>query len=526
MEQIASNRLPRSRKSGLILTPAALSRLLGPWTHGKGTLRVRLKSAVEKAIVDGLIAEGTRLPSERGLAEEGGVSRSTIVSAYDLLEEDGLLERRRGSGSIVRTAAARSRMTSRRDAELTALSSGMILQQPDDMVDFSLCWPDLPIEFLPYLHNPHLGELHDFQCASMHAPAGLPRLRERIAQRYSDAGIPTVPDNIIVTTGSQQGLSLAASLLISPGETVAVEQPTYFVALDTFRTMGARLRAFPPGFADPSLQQEMATSSFRALYCIPTFQSPTGHVMSEHARRTLVNLAREHNVPILEDCALEPTAFSGSTPRSLAYLDPENVVSVGSLGLVFWPGLHVGWMRLYEHCCPLGSTRKCCPIWERLSLRRSRLARPLLVRSDRQFRRAPASGQLRSFLPAPDRATPALAVQKPSGGLLSGAPTVRRRNILRRSSQPAPECASFRQLHDSRRILYRISPAAAYRLPSGHRGRYATPRITLEPILTLALPRCRIAKSRFLNGYALAAEGELIYEDQYQTREPSSRGDS
>ncbi|MGA8797352.1 MAG: PLP-dependent aminotransferase family protein [Candidatus Cybelea sp.] len=345
MEQIASNRLPRSRKSGLILTPAALSRLLGPWTHGKGTLRVRLKSAVEKAIVDGLIAEGTRLPSERGLAEEGGVSRSTIVSAYDLLEEDGLLERRRGSGSIVRTAAARSRMTSRRDAELTALSSGMILQQPDDMVDFSLCWPDLPIEFLPYLHNPHLGELHDFQCASMHAPAGLPRLRERIAQRYSDAGIPTVPDNIIVTTGSQQGLSLAASLLISPGETVAVEQPTYFVALDTFRTMGARLRAFPPGFADPSLQQEMATSSFRALYCIPTFQSPTGHVMSEHARRTLVNLAREHNVPILEDCALEPTAFSGSTPRSLAYLDPENVVSVGSLGLVFWPGLHVGWIR-------------------------------------------------------------------------------------------------------------------------------------------------------------------------------------
>ena len=92
--------------------------------HGKGALPVRLKAAVEKAIVDGLIADGTRLPSERGLADESGVSRSTIVSAYDMLEENGLLERRRGSGSVVRTAAAWSRMTSRRDAELArALSN-------------------------------------------------------------------------------------------------------------------------------------------------------------------------------------------------------------------------------------------------------------------------------------------------------------------------------------------------------------------------------------------------------------------
>jgi len=345
MEQVASNAMPISRTSRLRLAPAALSQLLGPWMHGKGPLPVRLKAAVEKAIVDGLIADGTRLPSERGLANESGVSRSTIVSAYDILEEDGLLERRRGSGSIVRTGAARSRMTSRRDAELTALSSGMILQEPEDIVDLSLSWTDLPIEFLPYLHDLTLAELHDFQGPSIHAPAGLPRLRERIAQQYSVAGIPTIADNIIVTTGSQQGLSLVASLLVSPGETVAIEQPTYFVALDAFRTMGTRLRAFPPGFADRSLQQEMATSSFRALYCIPTFQSPTGHIMSEHARRTLVNLAREHNVPILEDCSLETTAFSGSTPRSLAYFDPENVVSIGSLNVVFWPGIHIGWIR-------------------------------------------------------------------------------------------------------------------------------------------------------------------------------------
>lgn len=327
------------------MTPAALNQLIGPWIHGKGPLRVRLKGAVEKAIVDGLLPDGTRLPSERGFADEGGVSRSTIVSAYDMLEEKGLLERRRGSGSIVRTAAARSRMTSRRDAELTSLSSGMILQEPEDIVDLSLAWPDLPMEFLPYLHSPTLPEFHDFQSPSIHGPAGLPLLREQIAEQYSLAGIPTITDNIIVTTGSQQGLSLTASLLVNPGEAVAIEQPTYFVALDVFKAMGTRLHAFAPGFTDDSLQLKMATSSFRALYCIPTFQSPTGHVMPEHARRTLVNLAREHNVPIVEDAALEATAFTGSTPRSLAYFDPENVISIGSLNLVFWPGIHVGWIR-------------------------------------------------------------------------------------------------------------------------------------------------------------------------------------
>jgi DNA-binding transcriptional MocR family regulator len=334
-----------SRKSGPTLTPAALSQLLGPWLHGKGPLRARLKGAVEKAILDGLIADGTRLPSERGFADAGGVSRSTIVSAYDMLEEGGLLERRRGSGSIVRTAAARSRMTSRRDAELTALSSGMILQEPEDIIDLTLGWMDLPNEFLTYLNSLTLAQFHNFQRRSIYAPAGLPCLRERIAQRYSDAGIPTIADNIIVTTGSQQGLSLAASLLVSPGEAVAIEQPTYLVALDLFRTLGTRLHAFAPGFTDRSLQQEMATSSFRALYCIPTFQNPTGHVMSEHARRNLVNLAREHDVPILEDCALEALAFTGSTPRSLAYFDPENVVSVGSLSKVFWAGMRLGWIR-------------------------------------------------------------------------------------------------------------------------------------------------------------------------------------
>lgn len=333
------------RRSGLNLESSALTLLLGPWMRGRGPLRLRLKRAVEKAILDGLILDGTRLPSERRFADASGVSRSTIVSAYDTLEEEGLLERRRGSGSVVRTSTSRARIAAQRDAELAALSSGMILQDSDDIVDLTVGWPDLPNEFLPYLSGLSFAELHDSQSRSIYAPMGIPSLRERLAHRYCAAGIPTTPDNVIVTSGSQQGISLAATLLVRPGEAVAIEQPTFFVALDALRTLGARLRAFPPGFADRTLKQEIANGSFRALYCIPTFHNPTGNVMPEIARRDLATLTGEHNVPVLEDCALEALTFSGSAPRSIAYYDPENVISVGSLSKLFWPGMRVGWIR-------------------------------------------------------------------------------------------------------------------------------------------------------------------------------------
>jgi DNA-binding transcriptional MocR family regulator len=115
--------------------------------------------------------------------------------------------------------------------------------------------------------------------------------------------------------------------------------------LDTFRTLGARLHAFSPGFADGTLQQAIGSGAFRALYCIPTFHNPTGHVMPEHARRNLAVLAREHDVPILEDCALDALTFSGPPPKPVAYYDPENVISAGSLSKLFWPGMRVGWIR-------------------------------------------------------------------------------------------------------------------------------------------------------------------------------------
>lgn len=190
-------------RSGLNIESSALARLLGPWMRGKGPLRLRLKSAIEKAILEGLISDGTRLPSERRFAEASGVSRSTIVSAYDLLEEDGLLERKRGSGSIVRTLMARARMAAQRDAGLAGLSSAVILQDTVDIVDLTIAWPDLPNEFLQYLGGLSFAEVHDGQNRSLYAPTGIPALRERLAQRFCDAGIPTTVDNIIVTTGTQ-----------------------------------------------------------------------------------------------------------------------------------------------------------------------------------------------------------------------------------------------------------------------------------------------------------------------------------
>src|SRR5437763_9045046 len=132
MRKVDTNSIATFGRSGLNIESSALALLLGPWMRGKGPLRLRLKNAVETAILEGLIPDGTRLPSERRFAEASGVSRSTIVSAYDLLEEEGLLERKRGSGSVVRTLMARARIAAQRDAGLAGLSSAVILHDTDD----------------------------------------------------------------------------------------------------------------------------------------------------------------------------------------------------------------------------------------------------------------------------------------------------------------------------------------------------------------------------------------------------------
>jgi DNA-binding transcriptional MocR family regulator len=182
-----------------------------------------------------------------------------------------------------------------------------------------------------------------------YAPLGLPELRQSIAEYFTRAGLPTSAEQILVTSGAQQALSLIATLYVQRGDTVMIENPTYFGALDTFRSLGARLLPVPidrHGLRVDILRPALGTSLPRLLYLSPTFHNPTGVVLSQDRRRAIAELAREFALPVIEDNVFADLSMSAEAPLPIASFDAgETVLTLGSMNKLFWQGLRVGWIR-------------------------------------------------------------------------------------------------------------------------------------------------------------------------------------
>jgi DNA-binding transcriptional MocR family regulator len=329
-----------------------LERQLGRWSAGAGALYQKLAAALMRLIREGVLAPGARLPSERRLSEALRLSRTTVVAAYDSLDEAGWVERRGGSGTRV-SPTSPVVLAARAAARATALVSSPLLDllghENHGLVDFAvgapLPLPGLPLDGLELSRAEYAAAMGDVQ----YHPLGLPALREAIAASYTAGGLETDARQVLVTTGAQQAINLCAMAYLQRGDTVLVEDPTYFGALDAFRLAGARLTSVPAGprGADPTLLRTRTVASApRLIYLSPTFQNPTGGVMPPAARERVAALARETGVTVVEDTTLADLIFDGAAPRPLAAYAPEApLVTIGSLSKVAWPGLRIGWVR-------------------------------------------------------------------------------------------------------------------------------------------------------------------------------------
>jgi DNA-binding transcriptional MocR family regulator len=316
---------------------------LGAWTEGRGPLYSRLAAALRASIAQGLIPPGTRLPAERSLAQMIHVSRGTVVAAYGLLQEEGIVERRQGSGTIVRVPER-----PRPDDISPKVVLANLVARPEPPIDLSLAAPpstELPLD--------HAITLEDVAAASPllgYAPMGLPALREQIAARFSAEGFETAAEQILITTGAQQGIGLIAALELGAGDRVALETPTYPGVIEAFARAGARLAPVDLDFggARPeTLRRLLEGQPVRLLHITPTCHNPTGRVMSERRRGELLALAREHDVSVIEDTVMESLAFGMQPPPRLAERSggDHNLYTVGSFSKTLWGGMRVGWVR-------------------------------------------------------------------------------------------------------------------------------------------------------------------------------------
>ena len=326
--------------------------LLADWAAGAGTLTARLASALKKLFEREEIEAGARLPSERALATALAVSRTTIVAAYESLRQEGWLESRQGSGTRVLPRLALS-IERRAAAPVVPATSTLVLRTLSEdqagSISFLAAHLPGPGEILEGAIARSRRDLASLVTHHGYMPLGLPALRAALARQLSDRGLPTGEEQILVTNGAQQGIALAASLLIAPGDEVILEDPTYPGAIDLFSAARARLVSIPPAAetgAVDRLAEALRRPRARLLYLLPTFHNPTGAVLPERPRREISKLAEQTGVAILEDQTLADLSFGAPAPPPLAsFVRRGSVLTVGSLSKLYWGGLRIGWLR-------------------------------------------------------------------------------------------------------------------------------------------------------------------------------------
>jgi 2-aminoadipate transaminase len=174
------------------------------------------------------------------------------------------------------------------------------------------------------------------------ASEGLPALRQWLADRFCLQGWRVQPSQILITTGSQQGLDLLGKVLLDPGSPVLMEQPAFLGAMQAFASYQPRWQAWARDAQGPRPDQFQAGQ--RAAYLVPTFQNPLGHTVGLERRLALVAAAARQGVPIIEDDPYSEMWFDHAPPPPLAQLAPEQVIYLGSFSKVLSPGLRLGYV--------------------------------------------------------------------------------------------------------------------------------------------------------------------------------------
>lgn len=319
----------------------------------------RLTADVSALIRAGTLRPGDRLPSVRRMSAQRGVSIPTVLRAYRLLEARRIIAARPQSGFYVLPPIR---------AELVDAGGSNGLPDPGEITT-----GDLIMRCLEMVADPHLiplgtalpdpdllpsGSLtrhlsramrRNDRCATAVAtPSGMQELRHEIARRALEAGCAVAADDVVVTCGCAEALTLCLRALTRPGDVVAVESPTYFGIVQALEVLGLRALEIPvdphTGVRLEVLAAALERGGVAAVVVTPNVQNPLGCIMPDERKRELAELLAKHDVPAIEDDTYGELHFGPTRPRSLQAFDRAGLVlSCGSFSKTLAPGFRVGW---------------------------------------------------------------------------------------------------------------------------------------------------------------------------------------
>ncbi|HEU5472056.1 MAG TPA: PLP-dependent aminotransferase family protein [Actinophytocola sp.] len=313
-----------------LLLPAATATRRG--RHGRG-----VEAALRTAIRGGQLTPGTRLPSSRDLARQLGVARGTVTAAYGQLTAEGYLATRRGSGTSVAAGLSSGTAAAHRPAE----------EDPRWRFDLRPGRPALgafPRAEWVAATRAALARLPD-EALGYPDPAGLPELRTELAGYLGRVRAVTAePDDIVITNGATEALSLLSAVLAGQGRAdVAMEEPGHQGQTELLRGLGLRPHAVPADSGGIRVDA-LAATPCRAVVVTAAHQFPLGVALHPDRRHALLAWARERDALVIEDDYDAEHRYDRPALRAMQAMDPDRVAYVGSLSKTLAPALRLGWL--------------------------------------------------------------------------------------------------------------------------------------------------------------------------------------
>lgn len=329
----------------------------------------QIHSYLSRLIKSGKMPAGQKLPSIRTLSQHTQVNKLTIIQAYSYLEADGLIHARQGAGYFVNNtiSSGLTLVSQFAPAQEVIISQGgssffeqytasLQAQHTPGIIDFSSGFPrNHGIDNLQRLAKRAIAKSID-NLFRYDFPEGQLILRQQIAQMLVMQGLAVSPNELIITSGSEQGISLAMNYYLQPGDWAIVETPTYHGALSILDNLKVKVIGIPMtavGMNLELLEQYLESHRPKLIYTISTLHNPTGITTSLTHRQQLLALAQKYECPILEDNAYEGLNFE-PLPPPIKAIDKDNLVTyVSTFSKTLMPGLRVGYMvaggNKYQH---------------------------------------------------------------------------------------------------------------------------------------------------------------------------------
>jgi DNA-binding transcriptional MocR family regulator len=324
-----------------------------PDTNAAEPIYIQLAAALSDAIRAGRIAIGARLPSERIYATMLGISRTTVTSAYQELKAMGLMRGYVGRGAIViandpDATPAGAVPWQQLASPLTRLSASARSVIDPQAISFADGWLHPSLTPGAALEACAARAAKDRSLLTTAAPLlGLPALQQALIDMLRGHGVKATLGELLITGGAQQGLNIVARALLSPGDLVLCESPTWYGAVRAFRATGAQVAGISmdhEGVDPEALEESLLRLRPKFIYLIPSFQCPTGRLLSLQRRRRILAICARLRTPILESHVYGDIRF-GERVACMKSLDPTAlVIHQGSASKTISPALRLGWL--------------------------------------------------------------------------------------------------------------------------------------------------------------------------------------